>query len=104
MNEIGNGNEERSGDDYSQSDESASGLFKFYVGATLTLLTPTLFYCVVIDQLWPLWVMAGNEALGVVLGFVMFNMSSEGIPSCVPVTKVRKARRATHPRELKKAA
>ncbi len=42
MNATKGKNEERSGDDYAQRDESAFELLKFYTAATLTLLTPTL--------------------------------------------------------------
>lgn len=97
--------EERPGDDKSQDDESERELVEFCAGAVLTLLMPTLLYCAVIGQLWPLWVMACNDALGVAMGLVMLKrMSSEGLPSCVPVTRTQKVIRGAGAAEQKKAA
>jgi hypothetical protein len=105
MNAMTNENDERPGDDNLRDDESGRELGEFYAGAALTLLVPTLLYCAVIDQLWPLWVIVCNDALGVTMGFMMFKkMSDEGFPSCVPVTRIRKIPHGAGAAELKKAA
>jgi hypothetical protein len=105
MNAMTNENDARPSDDNSQDDESGRELGEFCAGAALTLLVPTLLFCAVIGQLWPLWVMACNHALGVTMGFVMLKrMSAEGFPSCVPVTRTRKVPRDVSAAELKKAA
>lgn len=97
-------NEEISGNGYLQDEESLFELVGFYAGVVLTLLMPTLLYCYVIKQLWPLWVMVSIEALGAILGFVLFKLPPDDFPSCVPVTRVRKALPHAHASELKKAA
>lgn len=71
-------NNERSRDDYPEGNESQYELVEFCAGVALTLLTPTLLFCIVIGQLWPLWVMICNEALGAVAGFVVFKKASVG--------------------------
>jgi hypothetical protein len=74
--------------DYSQGKGCMSEGAQFMAGAGLTLLGPTLLYCAAIGQLWPLYLMAVNEILGVVLGVLVFKKSSEIFLSCVPVTCV----------------
>lgn len=70
--------EDVNADRYSQSNGIAPDEVNFIAGAALTLFVPTLLFCLVINQLWPLYVMACDEALGVVLGFVMFRKPSGG--------------------------
>ncbi|HEX8474635.1 MAG TPA: hypothetical protein VF666_11420 [Pyrinomonadaceae bacterium] len=77
----------------SQGKETVPEWAKFLAGATLTLLAPTLLFCAISGQLLPLYLMATNEALGVVLGFVMFKKTSVGFLSCVPFDRVPKVAR-----------
>ncbi len=58
----------------------------FILGAMLTLVMPSILYCAVIGQLWPLCVMACNEALGAALGLLLFKRSNGRFASCVPET------------------
>ncbi|HEX8843478.1 MAG TPA: hypothetical protein VF791_02485 [Pyrinomonadaceae bacterium] len=104
MSKTSTDNEEYSGDGYLPADESLFELVKFYIGEALPLLAPMLLYCAGISQLWPLWMTISNEALGAIVGVVMFNMQPKGVPSCVPLTRIRKAQHITHISELKKAA
>lgn len=104
MSKTATNNGEYSGNGSLQTDESPFEPVKFYAGAALTLLAPTLLCCAGMNQLWPLWVMASNEALGAILGFAMFKLQSGGVPSCVPLTRVRKAQHRAYASNLKKAA
>jgi hypothetical protein len=92
------------GDYYSQDNESVSDDVKFFAGAVLTLLAPILIYCAVIGQLWPLYLMAIDETLGVILGVVMFKRSSNNFLSCVPATYIPDIPSGTRVLTLKKAA
>lgn len=104
MSKTATDNEEYSGDGYLQAQKSLFELVEFFAGAALTLFVPTLLFCASINQLWPLWVMFSDEALGVIVGFLMFKIEPDDVPSCVPVTRVRKALSSAHADELKKAA
>jgi len=92
------------GDYYSQDNEIVSEGMKFFAGAALTLLAPTLLFCAVIGQLWPLYLMACDEALGAILGFVMFKKSSDNFLSCIPVNYIPHVPRGASIVRLKKAA
>lgn len=76
------------GDSYLQSDEIVSDTSKFLLGAAVTLLGPTILYCIVIGELWPLYLIACNDALGVILGVAMFKKSPEPFVACVPQSQV----------------
>ena len=102
MNSTAVENEECSSDDYSGSYESVREPIEFCTGVALTLLVPTLFYCVAIGQAWPFWLMACNDAVGVALGLAIYKMSSDELPSCVPVVRFQQRQRQAH--DLKKAA
>jgi hypothetical protein len=73
----------------SRGNEIMSDAVKFCAGAVFTLLLPALLFCVVINQLWPLYLMACDEAVGVALGFVMFRRSSGRLLSRVPAPRPR---------------
>ncbi len=77
---------------------------KFFAGAALTLLAPTLLYCAASNQLSPLYLMACNDALGALLGFVLFKRSSVGFLSCVPITRVPNVPSGASTVRLRKAA
>ena len=62
---------------------------KFLAGAALNLWVPTLMYCYVISQILPFYFMVFIEALGVLLGVLMYQKSADEVaPSCVPVNHV----------------
>lgn len=77
---------------------------KFFAGAVLTLLMPTLLYCAVSGQLLPLYLMACNESLGAMLGVLMFMRASTVFISCVPATRIPKAPSGTNSVRLNRAA
>jgi hypothetical protein len=83
------------------SKERLTELLTFSAGAALTFLAPALAYCTTVAQLWPLYLVAGNLALGTMLGLIMFKKSFAGFLSCVPVTRTPKVLSAD---ELKEAA
>lgn len=101
-----NGNEQRSGDEHSPDGGSARELGEFCAGATLTLLLPTLMYCATIGRLWPLSAMVCKDALGIMVGLVMYRnrKSSSSFIPCVPVARLRALPRSARTDELKKAA
>src|SRR5881397_3246613 len=66
--------------------------------AELALLGPTLLLCIVMAQVWPLYMMAGIQILGVMLGFVKFTNPTDGSKSCVPSTK--RPRKRSKPRMI----
>lgn len=76
-----------------QSREFVPEDVKFFGGVALTLLLPTLFYCVVIGQLWPFYLMTFEGAFGTILGFAMFTMPAKGLLSCIPFERTPKVMR-----------
>jgi hypothetical protein len=91
-------------DYYSQSNEIVPEALKFLGGVALTFLMPTLFYCAVSGQLWPLYLMACNEMSGAIAGYLLFKNSSDDFVSCFPVTRVPNVPSGTNTIGLKKAA
>ena len=73
------------GDHYSRRNNNVFEEITYLAGAVLALLAPTVLYCAVIGQFWPLYFMACNEALGTMLGLVMFKKSSNGSLTCIPI-------------------
>lgn len=76
----------------------------FLAGAALTLLAPTVVFCAVLGQFWPLYVMCCNEALGAALGLAMFKNSPADFLSCIPATLIPPAPSGANSGRLKKAA
>lgn len=76
----------------------------FLAGAALTLLAPTIVYCAVVGQLWPLFLMGCNGGLGAVLGLAMFRKSPRGFTSCVPATRIPPVPSGANSGRLKEAA
>ncbi|HEV7890143.1 MAG TPA: hypothetical protein VGP08_05870 [Pyrinomonadaceae bacterium] len=72
---------------YSRGNGGTHDGAQFIALAGITLLGPTLLYCAAVGQLWPLYLIAANETLGVALGVLMFKRSPESYHSCVPVTR-----------------
>lgn len=77
---------------------------EFFLTAELTLLGPSLLFCIVIGQPSPLYLMAAIQLMGVVLGTVFLNNPLDRFVSCVPLTSSRKARNDPSPKDWKKAA
>ena len=77
---------------------------KFFSIAELVLLGPTLLLCVVIAQIWPLYLMLGLQILGVVIGAVKFNHPTEQFQSLVLPTSTARAGMKPRPVNWKKAA
>lgn len=92
------------GEHYTRGNEVIPDELTFLAGAAFTLLAPTIVYSAVIEQLWPLYVMGCNEAMGVMLGLAMFKKSSSGFLSCVPVTRVPPVPNGVDPARLREAA
>ena len=61
---------------------------KFAAKAGLSLLVPSLLFSVVSGDFWPLCLMAANEALGALLGLLLFKQARGGVLSCVPLRRV----------------
>jgi hypothetical protein len=71
--------------DYSSSGKK--GLVKeltFLAGAALTLLLPTLVFCIAIGQFLPFYFIALNQAAGIALGIVLSKKSPKYFLSCIP--------------------
>lgn len=91
-------------DDYAPRNEVVPVGPKFLAGVALTLVLPTLLYCAAIGQLWPLYLLALNGALGTMLGLAMFKKLPYSFLSCVPVTFSPNVPRGASTVGLKKAA
>jgi hypothetical protein len=76
------------GNFYPRAHELTSEGMKFLAGVALTFWAPTLLFCYVIGQFLPFYLMSCNQALGVLLGILMYNKPSNGILSCVPVNRM----------------
>lgn len=81
-------NEKPLDDDDSQRHTIGFEDMKFLAGAALTLLGPTFLYCVVSGQYWLLYLMACIEAVGAMLGLVMFKKPSGNLLSCLLITDI----------------
>lgn len=92
------------GERYPRGNEVIPEGMTFLAGAALTLLAPTIGYCVVVGQLWPLYVMVCHRALGAVVGLTMFRKSPPGILSCVPASRLSPVPSGANPGRLKEAA
>jgi hypothetical protein len=92
------------GDYFSRGSEIVPEGVPFLAGAAFTFLVPTLLYCAVIEQLWPLYLMACNGVVGTTLGFVLFKKPSAGFPSVVPMSRIPNTPGGTSAVGLKKAA
>lgn len=77
---------------------------KLLAGVALTLWTPSLFYCLVTGQILPLYVVACNQALGVLLGVWMYERQPRGLASCVPANRIPNVPSGPPIREMDKAA
>jgi hypothetical protein len=77
---------------------------KFFSAAALTFWVPILLYCVVIGQAQPLFVMVSNEALGVLIGVLLYKRQPGDTLSCVPKHSNADALRDADDREYRKAA
>lgn len=78
------------------------GGLRFLGGAALLLLLPTLLFCVVVGEWWPLLLMAFNDALGLVLGLALYAGTTARPPACVPETRLERVSEDTG--RVKKAA
>src|SRR5437764_13187592 len=75
---------------FPESDETASERTEFFAGAVLTIAAPTLLFCMVIGQTWPLYLMACNGGVGVVLGLLMFRKMSDESPLGLNLTRTHR--------------
>lgn len=71
---------------YAQGNAVVVDDIKFFTGAAVTLLAPTLLCCLVLGQLWPLYLMTCSEALGTTLGIIKYRKPTAGFLSCMPAT------------------
>lgn len=92
------------GDYYPRANKTVPEGMEIFAGIALTLWAPTLLACYVIGQALPAYVMFCDEALGVLLGVIMYKRSSSGFLSCVPVSRVPDVPSDTHQSEMKKVA
>lgn len=78
--------------------------FEGLLVAELALLGPTLLLCIVMTQVWPLYMMAGSQILGAMLGIVKFTNPTDGLTSCVPSSERPRERSKPSVIDWKKAA
>lgn len=72
----------------SQARETVPDGAKLLAGVGLTVWVPALLYYVASGQLLLLYLTAGTEVFGAILGFCMFKKSFAGFLSCVPMDRV----------------
>ena len=75
----------------------------FSGAATLALLVPVLFFCFVVGQIWPFYLVAGSELLGAAIGLINFRTSVDG-RSEFQTVDIPRTPKAKEPPNLKKAA
>jgi len=59
----------------------------FFMTAEIMLLGPTLLLCVVMGQVWPLFLMMICQILGVLLGIINFTAVADVRASAVPLQR-----------------
>lgn len=76
----------------------------FLSAAALFLWGPILLHCAITAQAEPLYVVAGTQALGALIGTLMYTRQSSACLSCVPENRIRDILRGAEAREDRKAA
>lgn len=80
------------------------GEIGFMVITVLAVFGPTALLCMAMGHVWPLFLIAGTDAVGASLGAATYNRVNQPVLSCVSgVTVARQAER-TDVINLKKAA
>jgi hypothetical protein len=58
----------------------------FLISAALLLFMPVVLFCVVIEQIWPFWLIVLNCLVGIPIGFLMFKRSYANATNCISLT------------------
>lgn len=86
-----------------RTSEVSEGI-KLLAGVVLTWWAPSLLYCSVIGQVFPFYLTACTQAVGVLLGLWMYKRQSERNLSCVPRRRIPNIPSGPHIRVMDKAA
>lgn len=92
------------GDYKLQSAEIVPEWIGFLVRTAVPIFAPTILYCVLSLQLWPLYVMSGVVTIGVMIGTAMFYWPGEGYLQSIFETGIPSAPSGTREGGLKMAA
>lgn len=91
------------GNFYPQAGGQPEGL-KFFVSATVALWGPPLFFCYVIGDVSPLYVIFCTQALGLLSGVLMYLRRPGPVAVCVPVDKFLDTASGTREKVCRKVA
>jgi hypothetical protein len=52
--------------------------------ASIILIAPCVALCLVMGQIWPLYLVSGSQTIGAIIGAINYGSDNESIDSCVP--------------------